>query len=658
MTNHEAIQNINKADVMEKMWDTLNLCDMYHPTDKGMDIIYKEWEKNKGTADVWNGMSVLDILSKHPHYVPEKGYIVKKDEYDRPIDFNTIYNVLDNVRCWATLLRKEVVDTPFSYTETKSIAKRYENICRYFGQFDYPEDVTYKGMTLPEVIAERSRWTEKLAQFHERADIIVEYETTYSKDSYLKADSVKNLFYKLMNWVSRMSTKTKEDGTSCNQLLIDKEVYDCIQSSELGIKGIREGQSFNKVVGKILTQTGMSTIWVDYNKEIARLGDAANPIKYTRFTILSANPVDFWRMSFGSSWSSCHTIDKLGNFSASRGGSHYDGIHGSGTESYMLDTTSLIMYTVDSKYEGNDYELQPKINRCMFHVGEGKFVMGRVYPQGRDGEKDVYKQWRNIFQTIIAECLDIPNYWKTEYDKDVKYGQTESYGTHYRDYNECYCDIAGWSWHKPFADSEPSKKIIKIGHNPICPSCGEWHDTEENIECEDCASDENEYTEHCRYCGSRIQTDEDEYYTDGDGCYWCCEHHANYDSYYRCEDDDDGYMHYEGDVYYEASTDTYWMYGDDGVETSDGNWFHDEATAEYYDYEYYDGEYYPSSDFEEDALTGDRFPYWNDTYSYCSYDAKDGHTYYFVDGYNMNEWIEDNESDDDEDEDNDESEVA
>lgn len=636
---HNAIEQINKADVIANMKGTLDFCEIYHPTENGLNTIYNEWARNKGEANIWNGMSVLDILAKHPHYVPEKGYIVKKAEYDRFVDFNVINDVMDNIICAASLLMEEVQVEPFSYEEVSD----YRNLCceilGRFQRFGQPEYVTYKGMTYEYVQKEYAKWSIKEKEL-ENAYAIINYHT-YTKESYEKYSSFRAMMKRLNNWINSQFGNYADSEENCTQLVIDSHVVGIINDSSLGIRGIREGQTFNKVIGKILREMKLDSKWVNYNREMARLGDASTPLKYTRFTILSANPVDFWRMSFGSSWSSCHTIDKLGNFSASRGGQSYDGMHGSGTESYMLDNSTLIMYTVDKDYDGNDYELQPKINRCLFHVGEGKFIMGRIYPQGKDGEKDVYKQWRNIFQAIMAECLDVPNYWKTEYDKRSKLNQIDSCGTHYEDYAQDYCDIAGWSWHKPFSDSKPSNRTIFIGHYPICPCCGSEHDVENNIECERCG-DDGEYIERCYNCGDRINTEYDSYETDGNGRYWCCLDCANNDGYYMPVDSDEYYVVHRDYLHYDAYDGDYYYYGDDGIETPNGNWYHSEYNANQDGWYEYEGDWYEGDEFEDDALTGESFPYWADTCGFVSYETEDGDTLYFINDENKANWIAEN----------------
>ena len=636
---HEAVELINESDIIQKGYDTLNLCDIYHPTDYGMNAIYREWAKQKGESPIWNGHSLLDILSKHPDYVPEKGYIVKKAEYDRPVDFGVTKEVIYDIYSNSPLLREEVNLYPFSYREIcASIIRLSEVINGFENIYKCMTYCTYKGMSYEEVYDELARWKDKRSKIRNNSkDYFLIDDTVYTRESENKRQAFSNIFERLINWVDSEHTKSrKDDAPLVMELVIDEELANFI--TEAGIKGIRAGQKLNKVVGKILTHFDFIRRWAGYNRQIARLGDATSPKRYTKYTIVSANMVDFWRMSFGQNWSSCQTIDKEGNFHASSGGSSYEGMHGSGTMSYMLDNSTLIMYTVDENYTGSDYEMEPKINRCMFHVGEGKFVMGRVYPQGTDGAKEVYKQWRTIFQTIMSECMDVPNYWKTQYNRSEKMAHIRSRGTHYCDYEYAYCDIAGWSWNKPDTDSVPSTEKIVIGHFPICPSCGCTHEVENNIECESCNSN-SEYIETCESCGCRIDREVDEYYTNENGNrFWCCLSCASDDGYYLPEDDESGVVYRESELYYEESTNTYWISAYDSVEAG-GNWYHNAYAAESDGWEFFpeDNEWYREDDFEEDAITGERFPYHANPDEYFTTDGE-----YFINEDNLNQYIADN----------------
>ena len=591
---HEAVERINLDDVKANIYETLELCEIYHPTDKGIDAVLDNWKEKKGRADVWNGNSVLDVLSKHPDYVPEKGYIVKKNEYDRGVDSKVITNVLGQIEYAVShptsYILKPVEIRPWTYMECSLIVNKLERIME--GLSVDPSHMTYRDMTYDDVMKEKDVWNRRLHLLAE--EYYIAESKCYDRTEMGRMDELTHLIHKIKEYISTKIAEMSDEELK-QPLLIDEEIFNMIENTNLEIRGIRIGQKFNKVIGKILAETGVKNNWNNYNKEFARLCDAASPTKFTRFTIISANPVDYYRMSFGSSWSSCQTIDKRGFYRPSDGGDNYEGMHASGTASYQGDESSIIMYTVDKSYEGSDYEMQPKINRCMFHLGEGKFVMGRVYPQGTDGEEEVYRQWRNIFQQIIAECMGLPNYWKTLKDVNEKCEQLRSEGTHYRDYQYDYCNIAGWSYIKPTAETTPTTKYIKIGSQPICPQCGRSHWEDDNIECSSCRSD---FEYECACCGA-VHDREDmheidgEYYCD-DCCFWC-EYHEEY------ECGDSYYVHNYGDVceyaLYESGdfatceycNDHYYIgNGDDGIETEDGYWYCDSSCVEAAGYVYCD----------------------------------------------------------------------
>ena len=633
VVEHTAVNQIDREQLLKEMYDTLEICQIYHPTDEGMNAIIDEWSEQKGCADVWEGNSVLDILSYHPDYVPEKGYIVKKNEYDRGVDISVITDVFANLDY--TLMYpenngiiKEVDIRPWSYAECMQYKVKLNRILDALGTED---GITWRGMSYEQVRHERNEWVKRLAILEDEYRII--NDKCYSPDDANLIEKLRYLIDQIKHWAVTKAEKMTEDEL-LQPLLIDEHVVNCItnfeEQSGKTIRGIRVGQKFNKVINKILTETGVKDTWENYNKQIARLSDASSPTKFTRFTIISANPVDFWRMSFGSSWKSCHTIDKEGYYSPSDGGDGYEGMHASGTESYMLDPSSVVMYTVDKAYEDSDYELEPKINRCMFHLGEGKFVMGRVYPQGTDGEAEVYRQWRQIFQQIIAECMGVPNYWKTEKDRQEKIQQIRSRGTHYRDYEMSYCDIAGWSYLKPDADAKPSERKITIGATPICPCCGETHYVEDNIECERC----NEEGVCCARCGWQSSPEnmheiDGDYYCE-DCCFWCEYHeeweigdHIYVENYGDvCEDsvyfsDDFARCSHCGEYYYIGNG--------SGIDTENGEWFCCEGCAEDAGYvQARDGLWYPGDDLyyceECDEYVTDSE--WNEDMNMCNHCAE------------------------------------
>lgn len=273
------------------------------------------------------------------------------------------------------------------------------------------------------------------------------------------------------------------------------------------------GQKTSRVVNKLCCYLGLDKV-DGYNREFAKYADSLSPLTIKRHTVLSINPLDYLTMSFGNSWASCHTIDK-----ENRRGmpNDYSGCYSSGTISYMLDPSSMVLYTVDSHYDGDEYWDQPKINRQMFHYGEEKLVQGRLYPQDNDGDGEVYTPYRNIVQNIISIIFDFPNLWTITKGTDNASRYINSYGTHYRDYH--YYSNCSLSRVK---GSENDRNIV-VGASPICVKCGERHREADNINC--CNK------RRCADCGRVIDEDES-YYVDGE--YYCrdcvsyCDHCGEY----------------------------------------------------------------------------------------------------------------------------------
>ena len=289
------------------------------------------------------------------------------------------------------------------------------------------------------------------------------------------------------------------------------------------------GQKTSRVINKLCTYLGYSK-HPDYNKEFAKYADALSPMTIKRHTILSLNPLDYLTMSFGNSWASCHTIDKDNK----RGmPNSYSGMYSSGTISYMLDSSSMVFYTVDASYNEDEYWTQPKINRQMFHYGEDKLVQGRLYPQSNDGDGSVYEPYRKIVQSIMSIIFDFPNLWTLRKGVEAANKYIITDGTHYPDYihfSNCTLSLVA---------DRPNENKFTVGANPICIECGSRHTVEDNINC--CRSDSNV----CEDCGRRLSED-DEYWVN-DHCY--CRDCVSY-----CEVCDE---YYRGDSTYIASEDRY-----------------------------------------------------------------------------------------------------
>lgn len=278
------------------------------------------------------------------------------------------------------------------------------------------------------------------------------------------------------------------------------------------------GQKTSRVVNKLLCYLGFDKV-DGYNREFAKYADSLSPLTIKRHTVLSLNPLDYLTMSFGNSWASCHTIDKKNK---RRMPNNYSGCYSSGTISYMLDPSSMVLYTVDAAYNGNEYWTQPKINRQMFHYGEEKLVQARLYPQDNDGADSVYTPYRNIVQDIISTIFGFPNLWTLSKGTESASRYISSYGTHYRDYyHYSNCSLSR------VKGSENDDNII-VGARPICVNCGERHGNETNINCCGYA--------RCADCGCQLD-EEDVIEIDGETyccncCHWCdrCDQYVHEDT--------------------------------------------------------------------------------------------------------------------------------
>lgn len=213
--------------------------------------------------------------------------------------------------------------------------------------------------------------------------------------------------------------------------------------------------------GKKISNKKFESVYAKYADSMST--NARHMIMY-----VSLNPLDYLTMSFGNSWSSCHTIDKNNKRKMPSG---YSGMYCGGTLSYMLDKVSFITFLHDEK--PNDIVNDGKIYRCMFHFYEPKQVLiqGRVYPQGNDGATDLYKVIRNKMQAVLAECMGITNTWTKCTLSPADYSGLTSAGSHYKDY-ECYsgCNIS----HVSGRDYELGEiDDFTIGHEGICLYCGD-----------------------------------------------------------------------------------------------------------------------------------------------------------------------------------------
>lgn len=272
-----------------------------------------------------------------------------------------------------------------------------------------------------------------------------------------------------------------------------------------GFITVAEGEKQSRVWGKFYKALGATSLtdkdpehpefkdFKSYDKIYAKLADSLNPMKIERISLLSLHPNDYINMSHGTGWHSCH---RAGTSNNPKDRGQYFG----GAMSYLLDDVSAIMYTIDKKFSGTKYSMEPKIKRQVICFGENWFLTSRLYPSSFDGQDKEYEPYRNFIQSVYAECLGIPNLWvvrKSAHESKGTLFTTTKDSPHYKDYE--YSGNNPTVSYPKGVDSN-NLKPIQIGSLIICPWCGKTHARKNNIYCDYCAENIHECTE----CGCRI----------------------------------------------------------------------------------------------------------------------------------------------------------
>ena len=412
--------------------------------------IVEKWAINKA----W----IIAIFKKHPNY-NGKYQIVFDEDYQRKFDKETVsdfgswisYNRL------SVLKGNEVKITAFTYREVTKILAKINDTIDYF--YDIKSDLRMNaliGGKSPEEYIMEKLYFERIAEKYNKKILSGEFvrwnNDVYNADAYRIFENLDRLTRLLRNL--ERSNIDENDANEINKLFDVKAVA---------------GQKLSRVINKIMAYTGLADM-PDYNKAFSKYSDAVNPLKITRHTLLSVHPIDYLTMSNGNSWTSCHSVRNRGQYH-------------SGTMSYMLDRSSFVYYTVDKSYDGNKYEEQPKIVRCMFHMGYEKLVQGRVYPQSTDGDESVYLEVRNIVRRVLANCMGIKDDWTIQRGSSSCTKEIDSKGTHYKDYtNTSRCNVSRIKREDGFS----SNKQIVVGHSPICVKCGSSHNGHSTLKCNRC----------------------------------------------------------------------------------------------------------------------------------------------------------------------------
>ena len=587
----------------------------YRYTEGGLNVIFNEWASKKG----W----LIDLFSKHPNY-NGNFQIVLPSTLRRPVDMEGVRNFI----VWAkTAVRKQIPElrigmfTVVEYLEMRDEVAKIADSFNYFpGRGKY---ILYRGKTKQEWQREKDRMEEVIYNAKHKVGgywnsiFVGDKEMKISREDYRRLQAFDEIIDQLLDRCYR-----KEEPNIISQA--DKD-YLSSYAEILGIPMVA-GNRVAKYVRKLLVKFGADKIvdlhersWtttdengntvqntrmedLGYNHYFALLGDSINPVDIPCELVISVNPIDFWTMSFGYKWGSCHTLDKENRRNCDNS---YHGCYSSGTTSYMLDGATFIVYSRPSAKQlekigedGLPMELQSKMKRCVFYLGEDKLVQSRLYPDGRDGgDAGLAAQFRNIVQDVIAKLYDTANLWvlkkgTCECSSVVDAGRGATNYPDYENYDDCNVSYLRR------VDGLLNARVITVGTAPICPVCGKEHSSQEWIICDNCRD-----TVYCENCGELVSR-RDAIYVDGE---WYCDADcANSAGYVETEDDG---WHHRRDCGYESYTDTWYYYTDEAIVTTDDEWFHNGEAAEDCGYVYceYDDEWSPEDDAYEIGDTGEFF---------------------------------------------------
>ena len=492
---------------------------------------------------------LIGKLRKMPGWNEEAQAVIFDTDIIRHVDYDTVYEVM----CWFEEKMKEgfeEIKTPFTRREVSNALSRL---------VDRKNAYVTLNNQLHQYYEELKICNDEIARFEEIWNYMETKTSTFgtkmiSMEDYTNFQNFHTANRILYNFLKEGNTVL--DGNMANEI---NELFPTIS--------VANGLKVSKAYGRILKALKLNTI-VDmqpkhngelkdygYNYQFARFGDAVNPIHVPRYVVLSVNFVDFLYMSNGNSWGSCHTIINGGAWG-------YRGEYSSGTISYALDPHSMIFYTVDKNYDGDEFCIEPKMQRVVFAYNKGVLYEGRVYPDGRDnGDQSYAGQFRSIVQKLFADVEDRANLWKKQTEKR-DYIQN-LYGTAYHDW-ECYSDTNI----STLKEMETDGVKVNINAEPICIYCGRTHDCCENINCCDSGV-------VCNECGERGD-EEDGWWLEGE--FYCCQECVENAGYVWCSDVDQ-YV-YRENCHEDCYTGEYFYRENEMVVTEDGNEYSSAEHAE------------------------------------------------------------------------------
>ncbi len=484
----DGYRGLNMVETIEKMFNDAE--EQYHATYDGCESIVDEWETNKR-------IPFDDRFKDVPGFVKDQHCIVLNKEIYRSLDVAAIEDFFKNIDEKYLLecrVRTTIDGKDKYYWRNRTIDLQDGlNAIRHL-----PTDViNYHGLI---------RMNESYKVAHDNYYKLLD-ASDFTEESEKEFKRRHELFYLLRNYY---------------QQYIDDDMTEKINAIYPEMKA-HSGKKTSKIVRKFFDLTGISSKHSEFERWYAQYADAINPIKLDEVLILSWNLPDYLTMSNGDNWTSCHNIGFDGE--------GY-GCYSSGVLSYALDKTSLVLYSITKKNSEspNPYWSHSKIKRQMFHISENGMVVvqARLYPDDqtdwdRSTDFGSYKQYREVVQDIVAKAYGLNNLWTNKRGTDACSEIIKSSGTHYTDYTHYgNCNV---SYNKADTILTSQGRRIKVGHNPICPCCGNEHG-------DSCCTDDEcwENRRHVCACCGETHTENEMRHIDDD---WYCDGCARYCSYHE-----------------------------------------------------------------------------------------------------------------------------
>ena len=271
------------------------------------------------------------------------------------------------------------------------------------------------------------------------------------------------------------------------------------------------GEKYSRVLNRVFKSFGLDK-YENYNKDFAVVSDAINPIDNKQRCILSVHPCDYLKMSWGEKWNSCHDIRSHGCYHA-------------GTQSYMMDGTSMIFYTVSNS--GNEVPwANNKLTRQVFCYDDGKLLQSRCYPSYEISQR--CDEYLNFVSEVIKAADHITDNWVMHTHDRMDYVLTKGGSTHYPDYSYDQYKT------RVVTAGDVSGKIL-VGHSSLNLLNGVFHSNHEEINASSGGNSRNLYQDSyyvCEYCGRKFyQNEGTEYagYDSRDGDFYCEDHYRTCD---------------------------------------------------------------------------------------------------------------------------------